>query len=277
MDPVTLRWYVFKQRRYYRKQQLINKRLTARNVKVKHRVRRGLKLSKAGTSALKHKTIGGYNESIMDQEIVSYDVRYCAACADTNSKIFREAEVIAYGDIGDMESTCVDCGALIWFQERANKDRGKLVIKLYIYDTQNEIANRLSHFSSTDSQHTLDPGLVKDILDIMDTCNVLVKSFRMVRDYIQQDEMVPVALRLFRDGKHDPRTYNVPHLDEVAALVVGDIGDGEDGRDIVVRKRDGRLKRLHETHRKVIASMYTIEFQKRGLPHAHIFAMVGFS
>jgi hypothetical protein len=39
---------------------------------------------------------------------------------------------IAYGDIGDMESTCVDCGALIWFQERANKDRGKLVIKVFM-------------------------------------------------------------------------------------------------------------------------------------------------
>jgi hypothetical protein len=82
----------------------------------------------------------------------------------------------------------------------------------------------------------------------------------MVRDYIQQDEMVPVALRLFRDGKHDPRTYNVPHLDEVAALVVGDIGDGEDGRDIVVRKRDGRLKRLHETHRKYIPLQYPLLF-----------------
>ncbi|MCI16026.1 ATP-dependent DNA helicase PIF1 [Trifolium medium] len=47
--------------------------------------------------------------------------------------------------------------------------------QLYIYDTQNEIPSRLSHF-----RHL------------------------------------------------DPRTYNVPHLDEVAGLVVGDIGDEED-------------------------------------------------
>jgi hypothetical protein len=94
----------------------------------------------------------------------------------------------------------------------------------------------------------------------MDESNVLVKSFRMVRDYIQREHIIPVSLRLFRERKHDPRTYNVPHLDEVAALVVGEIGDGEEGRDIVVRESDGRLKRLHETHAKYIPLQYPLLF-----------------
>ncbi|MCI97825.1 ATP-dependent DNA helicase PIF1, partial [Trifolium medium] len=50
----------------------------------------------------------------------------------------------------------------------------------------------------------------------------------MVRDYLQTGQTIPVSLRLFRYRRQDPRTYNMPPLDEVAALVVGDIGDGED-------------------------------------------------
>jgi hypothetical protein len=52
----------------------------------------------------------------------------------------------------------------------------------------------------------------------------------------------------------------MPEVDEIAALVVCDIGDGEDGRDIVVRKTDGFLKRLHETHAKYIPLQYPLLF-----------------
>jgi hypothetical protein len=114
--------------------------------------------------------------------------------------------------------------------------------------------------SSFDSTNPIDMTLVEDILKVMDDHNALVKSFRMVRDYIQSNESVNVSLRLFRDRDHDPRTYNMPQIDEVAALVVGDIGDGEDGRDIVVRKSDGFLKRLHETHAKYIPLQYPLLF-----------------
>jgi hypothetical protein len=94
----------------------------------------------------------------------------------------------------------------------------------------------------------------------MDAHNILVKSFRMVRDYIQIHDSVPVSLQLFRNHQHDPSTYNMPSVDEVAALVVGDIGDDEDGRDIVVRKHDGYFKRLHETHAKYMSLQYPLLF-----------------
>jgi hypothetical protein len=102
--------------------------------------------------------------------------------------------------------------------------------------------------------------LVAEILGVMDEHNKLVKSFRMVRDYIQPNENVRVSLRLFRNRDRDPRVYNMPELDEVAALIVGDIGDEGDGRDIVVRERDGYLQRLHETHAKYIPLQYPLLF-----------------
>jgi hypothetical protein len=106
----------------------------------------------------------------------------------------------------------------------------------------------------------LDPSLVNEILIVMDEHNKLVQSFRMVRDYIQADQTVSVSLRLLRNRERDPRVYNMPELDEVAALIVGDIGDEEDGRDIIVRERDGYLQRLHETHAKYIPLQYPLLF-----------------
>jgi hypothetical protein len=102
--------------------------------------------------------------------------------------------------------------------------------------------------------------LVDEILVVMDAHNKLVQSFRMVRDYIQSNQNASVSLRLFRGRVQDPRTYNVPDVDEIAALIVGDIGDGEDGRDIVVHARDGYMQRLHETHAKYIPLQYPLLF-----------------
>jgi hypothetical protein len=72
--------------------------------------------------------------------------------------------------------------------------------------------------SSFDSKNPIDLCLVEDILKVMDDHNALVKSFRMVRDYIQSNESVNISLRLFRNRDHDPQTYNMPQVDEVATL-----------------------------------------------------------
>jgi hypothetical protein len=115
-------------------------------------------------------------------------------------------------------------------------------------------------FSAYDLQNPIDEILARDILKVMDYHNKLVESFRMVRDYLQSGQTVPVSLCLFRNRQHDPRTYNMPSIDEVAALVVGDIGDGEEGRDIVVREKDGYLRRILETHPKYIPLQYPLLF-----------------
>ncbi|GAU39760.1 hypothetical protein TSUD_220030 [Trifolium subterraneum] len=123
--------------------------------------------------------------------------------------------------------------------------------QLYIYDTKNEVQNRLSHFRDESSHNQLDPSLVEDLLNVMDEHNILVQSFRMVRDFYRLNQEVPVKLRLFRNRSFDPRTYNVPHLSEVATLIAGDFDSSEDGRDKVVRGRDGHFQRIHETHARV--------------------------
>ncbi|GAU39042.1 hypothetical protein TSUD_59980 [Trifolium subterraneum] len=138
-------------------------------------------------------------------------------------------------------------------------DRPKFA-QLYIYDTQNEISNRLSHFSNQSAENQLDASLVGDLLKVMDDHNKLVESFRMVRDYNQEHGNVPVKLRLFRNRSCDPRIYNVPEISEVAALIVGDFDSSEVGRDIVIREKGGYLQRIHETHPKYIPLQYPLLF-----------------
>jgi len=106
----------------------------------------------------------------------------------------------------------------------------------------------------------LDRSLVQDLMNLMDECNLLVKSFRMVCDFREANVDVPVKLRSFRNRSSDSRVYNVPEISEVAALIVGDFDSSEDSRDIVVRDRDGGLRRIHETHSKYIPLQYPILF-----------------
>ncbi|XP_045829948.1 uncharacterized protein LOC123921446 isoform X3 [Trifolium pratense] len=132
--------------------------------------------------------------------------------------------------------------------------------QMYIYDTEHEVTNRLSHFSDNSTGKNLDPSLVADLLKLMDDHNILVKSFRMVREFRQLNQNIPVQLRLFRNRTADVRVYNVPEISEVAALIVGDFDSSECGRDIVVREKDGHLQRIHETHSKFIPLQYPLLF-----------------
>ncbi|XP_057453106.1 uncharacterized protein LOC130744967 [Lotus japonicus] len=131
--------------------------------------------------------------------------------------------------------------------------------QLYIYDTQNENSNRMKPFNSMNTAENLDISLVEDLKQMIDENNVLAKSFRKVRDYINEKESSSFALRLFRKRGKDPRTYNLPTSDEIAALIVGDFDTVEVGRDIIVKK-DGVLSRIHETHTSFIPLQYPLIF-----------------
>ncbi|XP_057455303.1 uncharacterized protein LOC130746629 isoform X1 [Lotus japonicus] len=131
--------------------------------------------------------------------------------------------------------------------------------QLYIYDTQNEISNRMEPFLSGRNGDNLDMSLVDDLKQMIDEHNMLAKSFRKVRDHIMSNESSTFALRLFRKRGKDPITYNLPTCDEIAALIVGDFDSIEVGRDIIVKK-NGVLSRIHETHTSFIPLQYPLIF-----------------
>ncbi|XP_057416850.1 uncharacterized protein LOC130711305 [Lotus japonicus] len=132
--------------------------------------------------------------------------------------------------------------------------------QLYIYDTKNEVENRLKHFRSGNGNSSIDPELVSDLIKMVDDFNRLAQLFRKVRDHVEQGDVENVALRLFRSCSLDPKTYNLPSVDEVAALIVGDFDSSDCGRDIILRTRDGQMQRIYENHSSFLPLQYPILF-----------------
>ncbi|XP_035845741.1 uncharacterized protein LOC118492075 [Helianthus annuus] len=128
----------------------------------------------------------------------------------------------------------------------------------------------------------------------------------MARDCFQRNPRENLKIRLIAKRNQDGRTYNLPTASEVAALIVRDIDTLFEPRDIIVKSKQGYLERISELHPSYLALqypllfvygddgyridilhrdvststtsdvststtiVYTVEFQKRGLPHANL-------
>ncbi|MCH79969.1 ATP-dependent DNA helicase PIF1, partial [Trifolium medium] len=111
--------------------------------------------------------------------------------------------------------------------------------QLYIVDTQHEIQNRASIFRSAaeNKKDEIDISLVKDLKEMIDHCNPLARSFRK-----------------------DSRMHNIPTVDEVAGLIVGDFEESDFGRDIIINDKKYGLTRIHETHVLFLPLQYPLIF-----------------
>ncbi|XP_058762514.1 uncharacterized protein LOC131635892 [Vicia villosa] len=128
--------------------------------------------------------------------------------------------------------------------------------QLYIFDTDNEVNNRMKCFKDNDA---LSRDIVRDLKDMLDECNPHAKAFRMARDILRGNAFLDLKIRLISDRAEDGRVYNTPTVSEVAALIVGDI-DPTTPRDIIVHARDGHLQQITEFHPAYLAYQYPLIF-----------------
>ncbi|KAK9059237.1 hypothetical protein SSX86_021856 [Deinandra increscens subsp. villosa] len=132
--------------------------------------------------------------------------------------------------------------------------------QLYIYDTENEVSNRQQAFESKSSSVGIEVQIIQQVKDMLDKENVLVKSYRMARDHLVQNPNCNVKLRIISNRNKDARTYNLPTTSEVAALIVGDVSNLLDHRDIVVTSKSGSLQRISELHPSYLPLQYPLLF-----------------
>ncbi|KAI3801999.1 hypothetical protein L1987_30120 [Smallanthus sonchifolius] len=137
--------------------------------------------------------------------------------------------------------------------------------QLYIYDTENEVSNRQGVFGesrngSTSSSQLLDIEIIQYLKVMLDSNNELVKSYRIVRDCLHVNPQADLKLRLIGRRQQDGRMYNLPTSSEVAALIVGDIGDSFESRYIIVRTQAGSLHRISELHPSYLPLQYPLLF-----------------
>lgn len=136
------------------------------------------------------------------------------------------------------------------------------IIFLYVLLTfnNNTFFNSDSSCKSNSTNNELDIELIGYLKRMLDSDNELVKTYRMVRDHFHENPDVSLKLRLIHKREGDGRTYNLPSSSEVAALIVGDIKDIIDHRDIIVESNTHGLKRISELHPSYLALQYPILF-----------------
>ncbi|KAK7312898.1 hypothetical protein VNO77_37136 [Canavalia gladiata] len=164
--------------------------------------------------------------------------------------------------------------------------------QFYIYDTDNEVANKMMAVRMINDEKLQTSAIVQDIKHMLDQCNPYVKVYRMTRDRLKGCDLPNMKLRIIGKRVKDGRRYNLPTTSEVAALIVGDLDSSDGDRDVIIETQTGlrledrpnllcRVFKIKLDHLimeikddnvfgKVVSVVYTIEFQKRGLPHAHI-------
>ncbi|KAH1034361.1 hypothetical protein GYH30_054672 [Glycine max] len=130
--------------------------------------------------------------------------------------------------------------------------------QLYIYDTDNEVKNRLAQNPIKD---ILDEEIIIGIKNMLDKHNRYAQKFRMARDKLQSLAICDLKLKLISDRQSDERLYNLSNTVKVAALIVGDEHTGNK-RDIIIEKQTGVLKRINELHPAYLSLQYPLLYPK---------------
>ncbi|CAN1327045.1 ATP-dependent DNA helicase pif1 [Linum perenne] len=132
--------------------------------------------------------------------------------------------------------------------------------ELYIYDTENEVKNRIEAVSNSKDKDSLRSSLVSDLKEMLDAHNILVKTFRYAKERLMDDNMQELKIKLFAQRKTDGREYDLPTGDELAALIVNDSGQATYEQDIIAEHQNSRLERISVYHPSLMALQYPLLF-----------------
>ena len=132
--------------------------------------------------------------------------------------------------------------------------------QLYIYDTENEIQNRMSTFSLDEHSKNMTELILEKLIKMLDETNILVKNFRTIRDRYKETEIHSIKLRLISRRNLESSQYDLPTSNDIGGLIVGDIGEYEKGRDIIVENRSNILQRITKLHPSYMSLQYPLLF-----------------
>ncbi|CAI0387106.1 unnamed protein product [Linum tenue] len=129
--------------------------------------------------------------------------------------------------------------------------------QLYIFEPESELDNRLENFTSRET--LLLPELLSSLLRMLDETNVLVKTFRRIRQELQHSSTPNLRLRIFGMESRN-RQYDLPTSNDVAALIPGDFIPDQKDRDIIVDHKNDGLKRISSVNPKFEALHFPLLF-----------------
>lgn len=93
---------------------------------------------------------------------------------------------------------------------------------LYIFDTENEVGNRMRALTLHDT-NIIYPNILENLVKMMlDMTNELVKYFRMARDRLNEEDIVDLRIVMKASRSTNGRENRMTPSNEVAAVIVGD-------------------------------------------------------
>lgn len=131
--------------------------------------------------------------------------------------------------------------------------------QLYIYDTGNEVNNRMRWVNVADGQ-VVDAEVVDGLIRMLDEQNELVKKFRMARDRWENNDIVDLKVELKVCRAESGRVNHISPSDEVAGIMVGSTSNTTPDRDIIIEPKMGKLERVSYIHPKFMALQYPLLF-----------------
>nr|GEZ25682.1 DNA helicase [Tanacetum cinerariifolium] len=106
-------------------------------------------------------------------------------------------------------------------------------LQLYIYDTTNEVKNRLSHFGN-EHEPELKEEIVEGLIQLLDNHNALVQLFRTARNKYMDADIPEFKVRLYSViGTH---RYELPTSEIVGAIVFADYSAAENDLDLIIEE-----------------------------------------
>ncbi|KAH7657562.1 DNA helicase protein [Dioscorea alata] len=146
-------------------------------------------------------------------------------------------------------------GSLLPFAGQTSK-----FAQLYMIESDAELDCRMSCFQFNDGIQGLDNDIVCGLRNMLDEYNEIVKVFRSAREVHMQFRELPVRIKLIANRNKKDHNYSAPSVPEIAALIVGDIGNNDQGRDIIVEHKQEGLKRISDLHPLFMPLQYPLLF-----------------
>ena len=136
-------------------------------------------------------------------------------------------------------------------------DKEPKFLQLYIYDTENEVKNRLRHFGRGGSG-SLNPEIVQRLIQVLDAHNELVAVFRTARDICSQPDVPEFTIHLY--NVNGARQYDTPSADILGGIIFENGPQPETDYDVIIHKKGEGLQRINKLHSTYMALQFPLLF-----------------
>ncbi|EGG01143.1 uncharacterized protein MELLADRAFT_39320, partial [Melampsora larici-populina 98AG31] len=106
----------------------------------------------------------------------------------------------------------------------------------------------------------LNTNVIKTFQQFLYRHNPFAKLYKSAEEVLDAGGVKTIKIKSMSLSGRDPNRYNYPTCNEVAAVIQGDGDIGSEDRDIILRRRDGPLRRICDLNTNYFSLRYPIFF-----------------